>query len=393
MNGRGIRLPFKLLGVPVLLDYSFLLILPLFAYLIGSQLGTYAQLLSSVGVHIDPSGLEQGATRWLLGGAAAVGLFASVLVHELGHAVTARLYGVKTLDIRLWFLGGVARRDEMPRGRGAEAVVAVAGPITSMVRGALLWVSLPLVIDQAGLALVISYLAITNVALALFNMLPALPLDGGRILRGVLELFMPHLRATSVAAFVSAVVAILLGLYGFFSMNFLLVILAFFIYNAGRSEAQAAVITDAVEGKTVADMMTVEPMTVDLGMPLEQFVRMANYQPHPGYPVVDVSGELRGYARIVDAQEHLALDGDADSGGPANAFTGKLVADILRPAETIQPDETALAALSRIAEGQLGRLMVTDQSGRLVGIIGKSDLIRLLHGRAEAEADPHGRAT
>ena len=322
-----------------------------------------------------------------------MGLFASVLVHELGHAVTARLYGVKTLDIRLWFLGGVARLDEMPRGRGAEAVVAVAGPITSMVIGALLWVSLPLVIDQAGLALVISYLAITNVALALFNMLPALPLDGGRILRGVLELFMPHLRATSVAAFVSAVVAILLGLYGFFSMNFLLVILAFFIYNAGRSEAQAAVITDAVEGKTVADMMTVEPMTVDLGMPLEQFVRMANYQPHPGYPVVDVSGELRGYARIVDAQEQLALDGDADSGGPANAFTGKLVADILRPAETIQPDETALAALSRIAEGQLGRLMVTDQSGRLVGIIGKSDLIRLLHGRAEAEADPHGRAT
>ena len=217
MSERGIRLPFKLLGVPVLLDYSFLLILPLFAYLIGSQLGTYAQVLAAAGVHIDPSGLQQGVTRWVLGAAGAIGLFVSVLVHELGHAVTARLYGAKTLDIRLWFLGGVARLDEMPRGRGAEAVVAIAGPLTSFLIGVLLWVVLPQVTQYPGPALVISYLAITNVALAIFNMLPALPLDGGRILRGVLELFMPHLRATSVAAFVSAVVAILLGLYGFFS--------------------------------------------------------------------------------------------------------------------------------------------------------------------------------
>lgn len=391
MNERGIRLPFKLLGVPVLLDHSFLLILPLFAYLIGSQLGSYAQILATVGVNIDASGLEQGATRWLLGGVAAVGLFASVLVHELGHAVTARVYGVKTLEIRLWFLGGVARLDEMPRGRGAEAVVAVAGPITSVVIGALLWLSMPLVSQQAGPALVVSYLAITNVALALFNMLPALPLDGGRILRGLLELFMPHLRATRVAVSVSALVAILLGLYGFFSMNFLLVILAFFIYNAGRAEAQAAVITDAVGGRTVADVMTFDPMTVDLGMPLEQFVRMSNYQPFPGYPVVSSSGELLGYARIVDAQEQLdraAGDGNSGTiGGPAAAFTGKTVADILLDAETIDPGETALAALSRIAEGQLGRLMVTDQRGHLVGVIGKSDLIRLL--RSRAEAGPH----
>ncbi len=394
MNERGIRLPFKLLGVPVLLDYSFLLILPLFAYLIGSQLGTYAQVLAAAGVHIDPSGLQQGVTRWVLGAAGAIGLFVSVLVHELGHAVTARLYGAKTLDIRLWFLGGVARLDEMPRGRGAEAVVAIAGPLTSFLIGVLLWVVLPQVTQYPGPALVISYLAITNVALAIFNMLPALPLDGGRILRGVLELFMPHLRATSVAAFVSAVVAILLGLYGFFSMNFLLVVLAFFIYNAGRAEAQAAVITDAVEGKTVADVMTTEPMTVDLGMPLEQFMRLANYRPYPGYPVVDAGGELLGYARLVDAQELLAGTEAGDEGGTGAeaTFSGTTVADILREAETIEPGETALAALSRIAEGQLGRLMVTDAGGRLIGVIGKSDLIRLLRGREELEPEYGSRS-
>ena len=109
MSQRGVRLPFDLLGVPVWLDNSFLLVLPLFAYLIGSQITGYAVLLSQVGVPIDPSGLEQGYTPWLLGLAAALGLFASVLVHELGHAVTARLYGVRTREIRLWFLGGVAQ--------------------------------------------------------------------------------------------------------------------------------------------------------------------------------------------------------------------------------------------------------------------------------------------
>ena len=380
MNQRGLRLPFKLLGVPVLLDHSFLLILPLFAYLIGSQLGAYAQILSSMGVHIDPSGLDQGVTRWVLGALAAIGLFTSVLIHELGHAVAARLYGVKTLEIRLWFLGGVARLDEMPRARGAEAVVAVAGPVTSVVIGLALWWSLPLVIEQPGVALVVSYLAITNVALALFNMLPALPLDGGRILRGLLALVLPHLRATRVAVFVSALVAILLGLYGFFSMNFLLVILAFFIYNAGRAEAQAAVITDAVEGKTVAQVMTPAPMTVDLGMTLEQFVRMANYQPHTGYPVVDSGGQLLGYARIADAQEWLAERTTAPPDQPPPT-----VNQVLKPAETIAPSETALAALSKLAESELGRLLVTDSGGRLIGIIGKSDLIRLLRARSGNE--------
>ena len=106
MNERGIRLPFKLLGVPVLLDHSFLLILPLFAYLIGSQLGSYAQILATVGVNIDASGLEQGATRWLLGGVAAVGLFASVLVHAGSRG--RRAHTASDAGDQAWFLGGVS---------------------------------------------------------------------------------------------------------------------------------------------------------------------------------------------------------------------------------------------------------------------------------------------
>lgn len=377
MSQRGVRLPFDLLGVPVWLDNSFLLVLPLFAYLIGSQITGYAVLLSQVGVPIDPSGLEQGYTPWLLGLAAALGLFASVLVHELGHAVTARLYGVRTREIRLWFLGGVAQFEEMPRGRGAEAVVAVVGPVTSFVIGLLLWWSLPLARGNDGVLLVLSYLAITNALLALFNLLPALPLDGGRVLRGLLELFLPHLTATRIAVGVSGAVAVLLGLYGFFAMNFLLVIMAFFIYNAGRAEGQAAVLHGAFEGKRVADIMTTDPITVDPGMPLEQFVRLASFRPHLGYPVLDAGGLLVGFARIADAR--AALEGAA---GEAPATVERVIG----PAETIAPDADAFEALRRLAEGDLGRLMVVDGDGRLLGVVGKRDLLALLRDPSEAAA-------
>lgn len=399
MRGRGIRLPFKLLGIPVILDYSFLLILPLFAYLIGSQLTGYARLLAEFGVEVDASRLESGVTPWALGLLGAVGLFSSVLVHELGHAVVARLYGVTVKEIRLWFLGGVAQFDEMPRGRGAEAVVAVVGPITSVLIGLLLWWVLPLARGNDGATLVLSYLAITNVILALFNLLPALPLDGGRVLRGVLSLFMPHLRATSVAATVSAVMAILLGLFGFFSMNFLLVVMAFFIYNAGRAEAQAAVLEDAFSGKSVADLMTTDPITVEPSMRASQFARMAHFLPHPGYPVVASTGELLGYARVADARalaggvsagegsvtrlEEASAQADRISAGDAvvEAGAGEMgpsVAEFMRKPETIPATASAMDALRRLATGELGRLLVVDSSGRLVGVLGKSDLLSLL---------------
>jgi len=128
MSRNALRLPFKLLGIPVSLDVSFLIVLPLFAFLIGSQLPTYLQLL---GVRPD-SRLLEGYTPYLLGLLAALGLFTSVVIHELGHAVTARMYGVETREITLWLLGGVAQLSDMPRTRGAEAVIAIVGPLVSL---------------------------------------------------------------------------------------------------------------------------------------------------------------------------------------------------------------------------------------------------------------------
>ena len=368
----GIRLPFRLLGIPVTLDPSFLLVLPLFAYLIGSQVPALVTLLTQFGV-IAPaaSGLQlaaardalaHGITPWVLGLAGAIGLFTSVVIHELGHAVVARLYGVQTVEIRLWFLGGVARFKEMPRQRGAEALVALAGPATSTALGLVTWLLVPVAGFSLGSQVVIAYVAVTNVALAVFNLLPALPLDGGRVLRSLLALAFGRLRATTIAVTVSAALAVLMGVYGFFTGQFFLVIMAFFVYNAGRAEASAAYLDAAVGSLVVADLMSPEPLTVQSDMPLAQFARLGQYRRHAGYPVVD-DGVLVGYA-------FLPTGAAAEDGGT--------VADVMVAAERASPTEPALGALQRIAGSATGRLVVVAPSGAVVGSVSKSDLIRVL---------------
>lgn len=367
MLGRGWRLPFKPFGVPIELDPSFALVLPLFAWLIGSQVPAYAELLGSVGVALDPEPLTQGATPWLLGAVGALGLFSSVLVHELGHALTARAYGVKTLRITLWFLGGVAQLDDLPRRRGAEAVVAIAGPITS----ALISMGLAALLNVSGLpgslTFVLSYLAITNAGLAMFNLLPALPLDGGRVLRSLLAFPLGEERATAVSAGVSRAVAILLGVYGFLTFQVFLLAIAFFIDAAGRAEVGAARARRAFEGRRVRDAMTPDPIAVDLAWTAGQLRRLRAFRRHTAYPVTSVDGAPLG---VVRADE---LDGVDDAVGAA---------DLMRPVETVAVDDDLEAAVRRLATTAAGRFAVVDGAGRLVGVLTKSDVVRWLQATA-----------
>ncbi len=373
----GVLLPFRLLGIPVRLDLTFLLALPLFAFLIGSQLPEFTAQLRQLAPLRDPDlarRLVPGRSEsvaWLVGLVAALGLFASVLVHELGHAVVARLYGVRTLEIRLWFLGGVAQFKDLPRRRGAEAVVALAGPATSLALGTLLWLALPAVPLGATATTVLAYLGVTNVGLALFNLVPAIPLDGGRVLRSLLALAMPRLRATNVAVAISAALAALMGFYGVVSGQLFLVLLAFFVYEAGRSEAQAAYLEHALAGLTAEDLMTPRPQAVDPDMPLGQFVRLRHFGRHAGYPVVDADGRLLGFAFLAEAV--AALEEREDDRGP-----GGTVEEVMRPADTVRPGMSAVEVLAALASSELGRLCVVDPTGRLVGIVGKTDVIAAL---------------
>lgn len=367
MTGRGWRLPFRPFGVPVELDPTFALILPLFAWLIGSQVAGFAELFAQLGVDLDPVPLSTGAAPWLLGASAAIGLFASVLVHELGHAIVARVYGVRTQRITLWFLGGVAQLDDVPRKRGAEAIVAIVGPITSGALSLLLWTLLRSDLFGGGVAFVMAYLAVTNAGLALFNLLPALPLDGGRVLRSLLALPLGDARATRVAGAVSRVVAIALGVYGFLTLQVFLLAIAFFVDAAGRAEVAASQARRAFEGRRVREAMTPDPVAVDLGWSLEQLRRLRAFRSHTAYPVLDVDGAPIGWIRASDLD---AGDGEAP------------LADLLRPVETVGADEDLETAVRRLAAADAGRLLVVERDGRVVGVLAKADVVRWLQQRA-----------
>jgi Zn-dependent protease len=173
-------------------------------------------------------------------------LFACVLLHELGHALTANAFGIPTTDITLLPIGGVARLQRIPSEPKQELLIAIAGPLVNVVIAALLIFYLgerAAVSDFEDLntprVAMLSKLASVNIGLVLFNLLPAFPMDGGRILRALLAMRMNYLRATQIAASIGQGLAILLGVIGFFSNTFLLFI-AFFVFMGAQQEAAMA---------------------------------------------------------------------------------------------------------------------------------------------------------
>jgi len=179
--------------------------------------------------------------------ASVVALFGCVALHELGHALAARGYGIRTRDITLYPIGGVARLEHMPEKPSAEMLIALAGPAVNVVLAAVfggLWFIGQKVLGPTGSAVgwasdFIARLALANVALVVFNMIPAFPMDGGRVLRAFLSWFTSRETATNVAGWVGAGFAVLFGLYGLVTFNLLLVFLAVSVFMMGRQEVQA----------------------------------------------------------------------------------------------------------------------------------------------------------
>jgi Zn-dependent protease/CBS domain-containing protein len=363
---RGIRIG-SAFGIPIKLDLTFLLVLPLFAWLIGRDVdqlvGVINDLFGSV-IAADP--LTAGSMQWVLGAAAAIGLFVCVLLHEFGHSLVAMRYGYEIDSITLWLFGGVASFTEMPEDWRQELLIAVAGPIVSVALGVLSYVAflaLPTSLDPVKF--VVGYLALTNVVLAVFNMLPGFPMDGGRVLRALLARTRPHARATQIAAEVGKVFAFLLGLFGLFT-NLFLVALAFFIYIGASSEAQQTVMKAAFQDVTVRDVMTphedLDVVTEDTSV-AELLDRMFTER-HTGYPVLR-SGRLVGMVTLGDARSIKEVERDAYR-----------VEDVMSDdLTTISPDADAMTAIEQMQQNDVGRLPVVDDAGELVGLISRSDLV------------------
>lgn len=363
---RGIRIG-SAFGIPIRLDLTFLLVLPLFAWLIGSDVGNLATVLNGMfGSAMPVDVLTAGSTQWILGAAAATGLFLCVLLHEFGHSLVAMRYGYHIESITLWLFGGVARFTEMPENWKQEFTIAVAGPIVSVALGVVSYVAF-LVVPGAlpTVQFVLAYLALTNVALAVFNMLPGFPMDGGRVLRALLARRRPHARATRIAAEVGKLFAVVLAIVGLFA-NLFLVALAFFIYIGASSEAQQTVMKAAFQGVTVGDIMTpaAELDTVTADTSIVTLTDRMFRERHTGYPVLS-QGTLVGMVTLDDTREVREVEHDAYR--VEDVMATELV--------TISPGADAMDAISMMQREKVGRLPVVDEAGDLVGLISRSDLV------------------
>ena len=360
-------------GIPIKVDLTFLLVLPVLAWLISTQVGTYVTQFNSVlGANLDIGALTAGSTPLVLGVVAAICLFAAVVCHELGHSVVAMHFGVPIESITLWFLGGIAQLTEMPEDWKQELAVAIAGPIVSIALGVLSYGAF-LVIPAgqfSAVRFVFGYLAAMNIALAVFNLLPGFPLDGGRVLRALLARDRPYAQATQSAARVGQLFAIALGLVGLLLPDVFLIAIAFFIYMGAASESQQTTMKAAFEGVLVRDIMTpeervhaVSPETTVATL-LDRMFR----ERHTGYPVL-ADGDLVGIVTLSDARDVREVERDA------YLVEEVMTTDIMTTATSSE----AMIAMNTMQSAGVGRLPVVDEDGAFAGLISRTDVMTALN--------------
>ncbi|MEF8855691.1 MAG: site-2 protease family protein [Haloarculaceae archaeon] len=361
-------------GIPIQVNVSLLVFLPILAWLIGSgvQIAFYADFIaaaSGVRVPLDP--LLAGTTPWVIGITAAIGLFASVGVHELGHAAMARQYGIETESITLWILGGLASLQEMPREWSREFWVAVAGPATSVALGLVAYLGLVLAPASAPvLTFILGWLFVTNLILAAFNLLPAFPMDGGRVLRALLGRKRPYADATRIAASVGKGFAIFFAVVGVLAFSPILVLLALFIYVAGSSESRIVALEAALEGVHARDVLDREPATVDADVTVESLVDRMLTERQTTYTVLE-AGEVVG---VVALEKLKRVEDEA----------GTTVGEVMDAGVTEVAPETPAFDVLVSMEGETGVAVVLDEDGTVLGQITATSLGSFLQFRREA---------
>jgi Zn-dependent protease len=355
----------RVFGVPIYLHFTFLIILPLFVWLFSESDQKILWFTAGFG------GLD--APQWekyAFGTAASVIFFLTILVHELAHSYLALRYGVRIKSITLMLFGGVAAMEEMPKEPRQELKMAFAGPASSLAIGGASLAGM-LLIDSLhvhavfldGLSILFGLMAFYNILLAGFNMLPAFPMDGGRVLRAYLATRMSHIDATRKAARTGRFMAIAMGVFGLLTGNIWLIFIAFFVYIGATEEERATAITDSLEGLKVANIMAHPVEVVHPDTTVQQLLDLMFATRHMGFPVTD--GRLVGIVTLSDA--HRVPRDQAQYARVGHIMT--------REVATVGPDTGAAEALKIMTARGIGRLVVLDR-GSIVGIVTRKDLLR-----------------
>lgn len=328
------------------------------------------------------------ALYWVFGVVGAVLFYACLLAHELSHSLVARRYGVKVSGITLWLFGGVSSLEGEPPSAPAEALIAGVGPLTSLAVGV---ISFGLQLLTSGSALVsalFGYLAFVNVLLGLFNLVPAFPLDGGRLLSSLLWWRTgSRLRGVHNAVLVGRVFAYLMiaaGVFAFFVGSpfngIWFVFLGWFLLSAASQEEQGSAIRTLLRAVPVSAAMSAPVTTLPDWVTVQQFLEsIAPNHSFTTYPVHDPSGKLTGVVRLSDLVRM-----------PAGDRAVNHLSEVARPIVSVpvtNPREDLAEMLQRVGAGLDQRVLVFD-NGQLVGIISPADIARVLAVRQRLAGAP-----
>lgn len=361
---RGSFKIFTWLGIPVFFHWTFGLI---FLYIL---------------YHAQNEGLATIETIWLTG--LFMALFLCVLLHEFGHAIAARRYGVKTRDIVLMPIGGVARLERMPEKPFQEFVVAIAGPMVNVVIASLLLVGMTLMVDE-GLLELFSYairadigeeivtesgyflspwlhfgikLAFTNVALVIFNMIPAFPMDGGRVFRALLSMWLGRPRATKIAAWLGQVIALLLVLAGLWSGDFMLSVLGIFVIYAARAENDNVQTEDLLSRFKARDVVRPHFTHLRSNDWMMTAIETLRHGLERHFMVFDVNDRLIGMLEEDDIVRAMRKPDVTTE-----------ISQYAQRAEVVYLDDPLQKVSYLIRQRGFGIVGVVDESGNLVGVI------------------------
>lgn len=374
MNG-NLRIG-SLFGIPFYVNFSWFLILALITWDYGQQLGVAFPTL--------------GLGAWGLGLGAALLLFASVLAHELGHSLVAMRQGIPVNSITLFIFGGLASLGEESKTPANAFWVAIAGPLVSLVLAGLLTAIHSFSGLSGPLAAVIGLLATINIALALFNLLPGLPLDGGNVLKAIVWKITgkPYkgIAFASRAGQVLGWIGISLGLLNALGISpigsiWSLLIGWFLLQNAGRY-AQAASVQEQLSGLTAADAVIPNSPIVSADISLREFANqhiIGNPANWNKYFVVDGNGQWIGEIPI-DAMKTI----------PTNDWWDVSVRQLMQPKgqiETVNSNQPLLDVVTLLEQEKLPELVVLKEDGVLVGLLEKASIMQLLQRRAEEKLE------